>query len=136
MLSMEGLASPRSLVLIDELGRGTAPAEGVGISHVIAEELIRLKVCGDSYCNIRRPDLVCSVFCLLCDVSSYLLVACRRFSAISSHFTELTTTLAHLPGVVKYICAFHSYTLPDVIPTVSTFLSLSAPSVAEMLIPH
>lgn len=39
-----GLASSRALVLIDELGRATSPREGVGISHAIAEELIKLKV--------------------------------------------------------------------------------------------
>lgn len=39
-----GLATRNSLVLIDELGRGTAPREGIGISHAIAEELIALKV--------------------------------------------------------------------------------------------
>ncbi|CAA7267689.1 unnamed protein product [Cyclocybe aegerita] len=38
-----GLASPRSLILVDELGRGTSPREGVGISHAIAEGLIALK---------------------------------------------------------------------------------------------
>ena len=35
-----GLATSRSLVLVDELGRGTSPTEGVGISHAIAEEMI------------------------------------------------------------------------------------------------
>lgn len=39
-----GIASSNSLVLIDEVGRGTSPKEGVGISHAIAESLIRLKV--------------------------------------------------------------------------------------------
>ncbi|KAJ4485332.1 muts domain V-domain-containing protein [Lentinula aciculospora] len=38
-----GLASERSLVLVDELGRGTSPREGIGISHAIAEGLIEQK---------------------------------------------------------------------------------------------
>ncbi|KAH9939032.1 muts domain V-domain-containing protein [Epithele typhae] len=38
-----GLATQNTLVLIDEVGRGTSVREGVGISHAIAEELIKLK---------------------------------------------------------------------------------------------
>ena len=47
-----GMATANSLVLIDEVGRGTNPLEGIGISHAIAESLIKTKVC-----NLQRAAL-------------------------------------------------------------------------------
>lgn len=43
--SLSGLSTQHTLVLIDELGRGTSPREGLGISYAISEQLITIKAC-------------------------------------------------------------------------------------------
>lgn len=50
-----GMATPMSLVLVDELGRGTSPRDGIGISHAIAEALIAAKVCV-VFCDLGNSE--------------------------------------------------------------------------------
>jgi len=86
-----GLASSRSLVLIDELGRATSPKEGVGISHAIAEELIKLKV-WFLYDVIYITD-TSSVLHFLCYVRS-------RFRLVLAHVHAVSQPL---PRTFRYI---------------------------------
>ncbi|CDZ98085.1 Mismatch repair ATPase MSH4 (MutS family) [Phaffia rhodozyma] len=56
------LATSKSLVLIDELGRGTSTVEGTAISHSIAEELIKSKACVFFSTHFRDLSLTLSGF--------------------------------------------------------------------------
>jgi hypothetical protein len=62
-----------------QLGRGTAPQEGVGLSHAIAESLIQRKVCARSLANA--------------DWQAFVLFA--------THFRDLAQTLSTQPGIIK-----------------------------------
>lgn len=71
---IQGLSSAASLVLIDELGRGTSPREGLGISHAIAECLIRTKVCEFSHpfyreltAYVYQASVFFATYVLCCD---------------------------------------------------------------------
>lgn len=67
--------------LTSQLGRGTAPQEGVGLSHAIAESLIQRKV-SDDVCEYHRR---------------------QAFVLFATHFRDLAQTLNTQNGIVKWV---------------------------------
>nr|XP_019011033.1 uncharacterized protein I206_04341 [Kwoniella pini CBS 10737]OCF49814.1 hypothetical protein I206_04341 [Kwoniella pini CBS 10737] len=86
--STTGLATPKSLVLVDELGRGTAPLEGLGLAQAIAECLIERKVF--VFFTTHFHDLATTFGALPGVVKMHLRVEDNRVGdnneAFSSHF--------------------------------------------------
>lgn len=109
-----GLATYDSLVLIDEVGRGTSVREGVAISHAIAEELIRLKVWRGLHRSVSILTRLCSsalrVLRNVRPADGTLSPSQSSLLFSSSHFSELTTTLSRQPSVVKYVSFYLMHT--------------------------
>ena len=98
-----GISSPNSLILIDELGRGTSPREGVGISHAIAEHLIKLKVRGLFEFQRHDSHTCASPMCSLLRMYPVHVFPFKSHESFGPyrHFNELVTTLSRQPSVVK-----------------------------------
>ena len=62
---MQNIGS-NSLIIMDELGRGTSNEEGSGICHAVCEYLIRQKVCTSCLHTISTVCSFCIVIHILC----------------------------------------------------------------------
>ncbi|CEQ39579.1 SPOSA6832_01105, partial [Sporobolomyces salmonicolor] len=81
-----------ALVIVDELGRGTSPEEGVGIAHAIAEEIIRSK----AFCFFAThfKELSTTLSCYSNVVSLHLETE-RCFSQIDRSKPDFSLTFHH-----------------------------------------
>lgn len=52
-MSMLKANGKECLIVVDELGRGTSPSEGIGIAHALAEVIIKAKVSPQASQNIN-----------------------------------------------------------------------------------
>ncbi len=104
-----GLATENSLVLIDEVGRGTSVREGVAISHAIAEELIRLKVNLLCYVNGSSSQISSTVFCLLRDVGTFRVhVLPARLTRLLAKPFQRAHNHALTPTICGQVCITHA----------------------------
>ncbi|KAJ7222335.1 muts domain V-domain-containing protein [Mycena pura] len=106
-----GLATSQSLVIIDELGRGTSPREGVGISHAIAEGLIQLK---------------CFVF-FATHFNELSTTLSRQPSVINLHLSVQRTSKSNANFGVTF-----QYKIVDGAPEESTHYGLELASLADL----
>lgn len=97
------------LVIIDELGRGTSPSEGIGIAHALAEEIIKANV-GAILCVTPvyfTTNFACSLGDLLLrypfqGMPRRCAVAIFSFDPIySTLIQDLAVTLGNYPNVVS-----------------------------------